>query len=454
MSKLNRLTKNLYLLFTLSAVGFVGLLLGIITNNKAWQIVALLILGVTIIVFIGVLIQNHRENRVIFRLQRAVKNLNLQTQAKPVLVRPDDEYKGLADEINELASAKDDEYQKSLAETTEIEKIINVLPVGVMVVDQAKDVIFANSQMEDILERQIKPEPHPYTLDIANYELLTMIDSVYSDHQSTRTEISEVSNDPKTIDVQVVYNRIKNSFHLVVIAYDISEVINIKQMQIDFLRNASHELKTPVTAISGFAKTLLDGAKDDPESLTEFLKIIDQQSDQLTSLINDVLTISHIQNHESNAAEPLLLRAFVDQEFKTQSNQIKAQNIQVENLIDEEFQVKIDSASLRRIVRNLISNAVKYNRPSGTISIDASRQGSFWYLNVKDTGIGISQKDLARIFERFYRSDESRNKQEVPGTGLGLSIVKELVDSLSGKITVRSQRGVGTTFTVRLPYID
>lgn len=448
---MNRSTKNLYNLFGIELIILACLGLGISYHNRSWLITTFVLATGSIVYLMFILIQNHQDNRVIYRLHGAVKSLNLKTSAQPVLVKPDDNYKDLADEINELAASQSKQIQYSSMANNELLKIINTLPVGVMVINQNSDVIFANPQMGDILDRKISREAHPYTIDIVNYKMLTMIDNVFNSHQSVRSEITAATDGTKTIDTQVVYSRINSSFHVIVIAYDISDVINITQMQVDFLRNASHELKTPVTAISGFAKTLLDGAKDDPEVLTEFLEIINQQSDQLTSLINDILTISHIQKDEIQTSDSVRLKDFVDQELMTQSTQIKQHNLEIQNLIDETFEVTMAFDSLQRIVRNLISNAVKYNRDGGQIIIKAYSQGNFWYFSVKDTGIGISQRDLSRIFERFYRSDESRNKQQIPGTGLGLSIVNELVESLSGKITVKSQRGVGSTFTVRLP---
>ncbi len=128
-------------------------------------------------------------------------------------------------------------------------------------------------------------------------------------------------------------------------------------------------------------------------------------------------------------------------------------NVSINNKIPEHVEVIADTTTLTRILRNLVSNAVKYNRPNGEVNIEYSDNDSFWQLHVSDTGIGIAQKDLSRLFERFYRADDSRTKQKVSGTGLGLSIVKEMVDAIGGRIDVKSQRGVGSTFTVNFPIV-
>ncbi|MSE21800.1 histidine kinase, partial [Lactobacillus parabuchneri] len=219
-------------------------------------------------------------------------------------------------------------------------------------------------------------------------------------------------------------------------------------------RNASHELKTPITAISGFTKTLLSGAMDDKKSLVEFLKIIDQQSDQLASLVQDVLTISHIQNGTNYVYKPLALHDFVNSELKSYDSMLANNHLTIHNQISEHVEVNTDTTILTRILRNLVSNAIKYNQPNGEITISYDDNDSYWQLIVSDTGIGIAQKDISRLFERFYRADDSRTKQKVSGTGLGLSIVKEMVDAIGGTIHVKSQRGVGSTFTVEFPLVD
>jgi two-component system phosphate regulon sensor histidine kinase PhoR len=297
-------------------------------------------------------------------------------------------------------------------------------------------------------------QPHSYSQDIRNYQLLSLIERVFEDHESQQTEIRSVGDHSSTWDTSVVYNQLENDYHISVIMYDISDIINVKQMQIDFLRNASHELKTPVTAISGFAKTLLGGAMDDRKTLVEFLKIIDQQSTQLTSLIQDVLTISHIQNGTPHHSQALELKKFVDAKLTGYSSMAKVRDITLVDEVPQDAVVSVDSQMLTRILQNLVSNAIKYNRSGGSVTVKYSANDSFWQLHVVDTGIGIAQKDISRLFERFYRADDSRTKQKVSGTGLGLAIVKELVDSIGGVIHVKSQRGVGSTFTVEFPIND
>jgi len=222
-------------------------------------------------------------------------------------------------------------------------------------------------------------------------------------------------------------------------------------MQMDFVSNASHELKTPVTAISGFAKTLLAGAQNDPEKRSEFLHIIDQQSERLVELINDVLTISHLES--GNAVEVSMVP--VGQQIATQVTLLaplaQVNQVTLVNQVDSAFMAVTDQRKLDQILKNIMSNAIKYNRPGGTVTLTLAQTPQNWTLTIADTGIGIGPQDQLRVFERFYRADVSHSNQLVSGSGLGLAIVRELVQSLNGKINLQSQLGVGTTVILTFP---
>ncbi|KMO54300.1 histidine kinase, partial [Lacticaseibacillus rhamnosus] len=219
--------------------------------------------------------------------------------------------------------------------------------------------------------------------------------------------------------------------------------------QLDFVGNVSHELKTPVTAISGFAETLLSGAKNDPATLDKFLKIIFDESKRLTQLINDILTLSRPESNQTVQAQ-VPLKKLVDDALRNLAKVIKDKQIRVEVAIAPDLQVVTDERKLTQIVRNLLNNAVFYNRLAGHVTITAQVVEGHLSLAVADTGIGIPETEQARIFERFYRVDKARSRHN-GGTGLGLAIVSELVKSMDGQVAVSSQVGVGSTFTVTLP---
>ncbi|MCF7523293.1 HAMP domain-containing histidine kinase [Levilactobacillus brevis] len=227
-----------------------------------------------------------------------------------------------------------------------------------------------------------------------------------------------------------------------------TEVYAVEQMQMDFMSNASHELKTPVTAISGFAKTLLAGAKDDPEKSVEFLKIIDQQSERLVELINDVLTISHIESGNNVEMTTVPLGHLVASQVNLLTPLATVNHITLHNQVASELQVTTDQRKLDQILKNVLSNAIKYNRPQGRVTITATVATSRLAIDCARYGDRYCPARPARVFERFYRADVSHSNQLVSGTGLGLAIVRELVQSLNGKIDLQSELGTGTTVTM------
>lgn len=453
MMTLNKIYKQVLTVVILSIATLAVLFYGFTTGDSGWSDLALLVALADAIAGIILVFQYRQHDRLLKQLQVMTENIVHHQPAVPLFVEPDNPLKGVSDQLNELQSRQQDEGKSIRNSNAELITILSSLPVGVMVIDSTHDVIFANHKMSTMLGREILTQVHPYTQDIRNHQLLSLIENVYSSHKSQQEEVQSVGAAAVTWDTSVVFNQLENDFHILVIMYDISDIINVKQMQIDFLRNASHELKTPITAISGFTKTLLGGAMDDKKSLVEFLKIIDQQSDQLASLVQDVLTISHIQNGTNYNYKPLPLHDFIDAELASYKSMSDNHQVAIHNQVAEHVEVTADSTTLTRILRNLVSNAIKYNRPSGEVDISYSENDSYWQLQVADTGIGIAQKDISRLFERFYRADDSRTKQKVSGTGIDLSIVKEMVDAVGGTIDVKSQRGVGSTFTVNFPIV-
>lgn len=218
-----------------------------------------------------------------------------------------------------------------------------------------------------------------------------------------------------------------------------------------FVSNASHELKTPITAINGFAETLLAGAKDDPATLDQFLTIINNESKRLIDLVEDVLSISRFSTADvgdEKNDEPLEIKTWLDDEVTSMSRIAANKKVQVINATPTTFAVNTKVNYLTQIVKNLLSNAIKYNKDGGKVVITAQLINEGWQLEIKDNGIGIPSKQAPRVFERFYRGDASRTQQIASGTGLGLAIVKELVTKLNGEISLKSQVGVGTTITV------
>lgn len=396
----------------------------------------------------------HRQQPII-SMTNKVEGMLQDKEPAHILLHTDDDYYELAMAINRLQTHQQKLLREMNQQTEELRLLLAYLPIGVMVIDRYRKVEMANAAMAEFLQTEISSRRHPYSQDIQQFELISLIGEVINDKQSRRwvMTLSSVPNDRK-VEASVVYtSTTEDFFQILVLLYDVTEIYAVEKMQMDFISNASHELKTPVTAISGFAETLLAGAKDDPDTLTEFLGIIQRESRRLTELIQDVLAISRIESQSVSTQNrtQVDITALVGDQVTLMQQLAAMKQLQVINQVPSEVQQDTDEQKLTQIVKNLLSNAIKYNREGGSVTVAYEANASTWSLSVTDTGIGIAQAEQTRIFERFYRVDPSRNQQVISGTGLGLAIVSELVKSLDGQISVTSQRGVGSTFTVQFP---
>lgn len=223
-----------------------------------------------------------------------------------------------------------------------------------------------------------------------------------------------------------------------------------KTIRQEFFSNASHELKTPLTAIRGYAELLQSGMASDTQMQKEFLGRIHSEVEEMTSLINDILMISRLETKElMPTKEMLCVKSVAEEVQKTLKPLADENNVSLEIHCCDEF-VYMDRSHLQGILSNLMGNAVKYNRPGGFVQTDITMDSTSLSIRVEDSGIGIAKEDQKRIFERFYRVDKGRSKR-VAGTGLGLSIVKHVTEFYGGCVSVESQSGVGSTFLVQLP---
>ncbi|WP_044640872.1 two-component system histidine kinase PnpS [Risungbinella massiliensis] len=237
---------------------------------------------------------------------------------------------------------------------------------------------------------------------------------------------------------------------VVVVFHDLTAIRRLEEMRRDFVANVSHEVKTPITSIRGFAETLLDGAHQDPATCREFLQIIHDESIRLQALVSDILDLSQIESKrlpmkfEMSNPSQIILSVLRTLEERLQQ---KDQQVHVEL---PSFLATIDPDRYRQIVLNLVSNAMTYTPAGGEVKVKLGKEEKRFFLQISDTGIGIPESDLPRIFERFYRVDKARSRNS-GGTGLGLAIVKHLVEEHHGEIDVKSKVGEGTTFTIWFP---
>ncbi|HET6455454.1 MAG TPA: ATP-binding protein, partial [Armatimonadota bacterium] len=235
-----------------------------------------------------------------------------------------------------------------------------------------------------------------------------------------------------------------------VVLHDLTEIMKTDSVRRDFVANVSHELRTPLASIKAMAETVVLRGRKNPEAAEEFGRKIMDEADRLTAISDDLLDLARIEANRPLQMEEFALLEVV--QSVVSDLQAKANNKAIEVSVDvpDDLPITADRDAIYQILVNLVDNAIRYTRPGGSVTISAESDEAGVSIGVADTGIGIPEDELARIFERFYRVDKGRSR-ESGGTGLGLSIVKHLVEAHGGKIIVESTVGEGSTFTFTVP---
>ena len=246
----------------------------------------------------------------------------------------------------------------------------------------------------------------------------------------------------------------------VIVLNDVTDMQRLENVRRDFVANVSHELKTPIASIKGFVETLLDGALEDSGNASRFLGIVGRQADRLASIIEDLLALSRIEQSEGSGNLPLEttgIAAIFSAVFADCEPRADDRSISLKLDCPETLTAEVNPPLLEQAVINLVDNAIKYSDPGRSVQLaarlDDTPNPTELLIHVRDEGSGIDAEHLPRLFERFYRVDKARSRK-LGGTGLGLSIVKHIVQAHGGTITVESELGIGSTFTIRLPAGD
>ncbi|HEY8910384.1 MAG TPA: ATP-binding protein [Desulfosporosinus sp.] len=395
------------------------------------------------------------------QLSRRMEKLHFATQR---IARGDFEHIHLSDstdelgqfteELNSLSRHVERIVQKGTQEALKMEAILAGMQEGVVAVDHMGRVVLVNAAAERIFQRRGSDVELKYLLElVCDLELEQIVRKVLlgQNHSAFETHIAQ-----RTVQSQVspILSEKGQPRGAVIVIHDVTELRRLEQMRTEFVANVSHELRTPLTSIKGFVETLLDGAAEQPSLRDRFLKIIQAETLRLQRLIEDLLTLAHFEGRENRAEEESHKVSYVHKAYEkirpviqsfAQSKKIMLEVAFLENLPP----VAIGEDLLSQLLLNLLENAVKYTT-EGRVWLHAQAGQEFIHLEFGDTGCGIPEDILPRIFERFYRVDKARSREQ-GGTGLGLSIVKHMVEGTGGKISVASQLEVGTVFTCELP---
>ncbi len=365
------------------------------------------------------------------------------------------------DEIGDLAKAfnyMSEQIKLRLLELnlsrSRLEAVFLSMFEGVMVVDVNATILLMNQPLKDFL--LVKEEPtgkRPLEI-IRNIEIQEIVDRALKLKQGLESrEISILLPEEKILLVLATpILRDGNTEGAVLVFHDITELRHLEKIRQDFVANVSHELRTPISSIKGYAETLLEGALEDKENAKDFLKIIYSDSGRLARLVDDLLDLSKIESGKLKMAlKPCKIKPLIERVISGLDKQAKDKSISFKVDVPKEIpDVLVDEARIAQVLLNLIDNAIKYNRENGTVTILAKDKAKFVQVDVSDTGVGIPEKDLPRLFERFYRVDKARSR-ELGGTGLGLSIVKHIISAHHGEVSVESILGQGSTFSFTIP---
>lgn len=365
-----------------------------------------------------------------------------------------EEINHLGRSVNDLSETITRQVHEKEVNEEQIQELINNLVLGVMLLDEDQRIIMTNPAMNEILGTNFYGQlKRDYNEVIKSSDIVTLVEQAYSRGKTVNDEITIYYPDERIIDVNVVPipSKTSSDLNVIILLYDITEIRRLEKVRTDFVANASHELRTPITALKGFSETLLDGAMEDQEVLTEFLQIINKEAERLDTIVEDILQLSRLEQKVSQVnAQSVRLKDSVEDVFQILQQKAEIKNIHCGLVEAEPTYVFADPDHVKQIVMNLIANAIAYTREDGSVCVRIGVEGEEVYLQVEDNGIGIPEADIPRIFERFYRVDRARSRN-AGGTGLGLSIVRWLVDSMNARIEVDSEYKKGSIFSVYFP---
>jgi two-component system, OmpR family, phosphate regulon sensor histidine kinase PhoR len=369
------------------------------------------------------------------------------------------EISDLADNLNQMAAELNEKICAVIRQRNEREAILASMIEGVLAVDTQERLIRLNQTAAKLIGVDpSRAQGRMLQEVVRNLDLQQLVANVLATQKPQEDEILLHDNGGGERYLHahgtILRDAQEKETGALVVLHEVTRLKKLEKVRRDFVANVSHELRTPVTSIKGFVETLLDGAMHNPQELQRFLQIVAAQTDRLNAIIEDLLTLSRIEQ-ETEKAEIALAQGSIRNVLYTAIEvcQMKAsdKNIRVELNCDETLQAPINPPLLEQAIINLIDNAVKYSPPGQTIQISAGSTGEGVVIQVRDHGCGIGREHLSRIFERFYRVDKARSRK-LGGTGLGLAIVKHIAQAHGGRASVESTLGEGSVFFLLLPH--
>lgn len=362
----------------------------------------------------------------------------------------------LGSSLNQTASRLDRTIRTLTEERNLSSAILGSMVEGVAVVNASERLVFANQGFAEILGLDVPPQAGSGLVEIVRQtELIEAVRQVLKGEPRVETEVVTGTLRQHFFAATIASVRAAETSGAVIVLHDITDLRKLERVRRDFVANVSHEFKTPLTAIQGFAETLLGGALDDAENRERFLGIILEHARRLARLTDDLLKLSKMDADRLELEiRRLSVTQFVESCLETAQRRAVQKELTISvDVSDQLPDIAADRRRLAEVLQNLLDNAIQYTLPGGIIKLTAQSNDTDVTFTVADTGIGIPKADQTRIFERFYRVDVARSR-EVGGTGLGLAIAKHLMEAHGGRIWVESEIGQGSQFHFSVPVFD
>ncbi|MHC0037393.1 two-component system histidine kinase PnpS [Pseudoneobacillus sp. C159] len=443
------------LIFTIFLLGRLFLTYHEQAPSGLWTILGVgIVMDIILILFLGNKIKNRYTKPIEAATEVALELAKGNYRAR-TYVDQQNETSLLSHSINILARNFEEIVKNQEMQQDRLSTLIENMGSALILIDNRGYISLINKTYKEVFD--VSPESYMSQLyyNVIQYkEITNLIEEIFMTEQNIkRTLLLPIGIERRFFDVfgSPIIGTQNEWKGVLLVFHDITELKKLEQMRKDFVANVSHELKTPITSIKGFSETLLDGAMKDQDTLESFLSIILKESDRLQTLIQDLLDLSRIEQHDFQLELEEIDILSLLEEVKTMLVGRAIQkniSLQIISKTSPHF-VKGDYYRLKQVFINLLSNAINYTGSQGNVEMGVNADGDRVYIHVKDTGIGIQQDEVSRIFERFYRVDRARSRNS-GGTGLGLAIVKHIVEAHKGTISVKSVVGKGSTFTISL----
>lgn len=361
----------------------------------------------------------------------------------------------LAKNFNEMINIMDSTIAEVEYSHLQMKSILKSISHGILAIDADGNIMLINEEAKRILKCNVSQtiEDKNINLVIKEKDLLKEIVLFKGSNHSKRVQLTTSEDIVYKINLDPIYLQDFDNIIIgsIINIEDITQKVKLENMRSDFVANVSHELKTPLTSISGFVETLKLNENIDIDTRNRFLGIIENESDRLKRLIDDILLLSFIENNDKMSLDKVSIYEVFKEVYEMTSYMAKSKNISLDyEFNNKEIIILSNRDYIKQVFLNLVDNAIKYTPENRSIKVEVKKEKDIITIKVIDEGLGIPKEDIYRIFERFYRVDKARSR-DVGGTGLGLAITKHIVKSLDGSITVNSELNKGSEFIVTIP---